>query len=103
MEWRRPRDGLKPYGAWILEKLALADRVAKSRSGRMPVIFTPKAVGSLLTTLCLNTRGKLVQKGVSVLKDSLGEQVLDKRLSLCYDALADYAPGSSRSISTSAT
>jgi len=94
LEWRRPCDSLRPYASRILEKLALADRVAENTSGQLPVIFTPKAVGSLLATLCLNTSGKLVQKGVSVLKDSLGEQVLDKRLSLWDDALVDYAPGS---------
>lgn len=61
---------------------------------KMPVLFTPHAVGIVLSTLDLNTNGKMVQKGASLLANRVGEKVLDERITIVDDPHVDYASGS---------
>lgn len=60
----------------------------------LPVLFTPNALEFLLSTFEMNTNGKLVQKGASVLAKRVGEQVLGKDVTIADDPLVDYASGS---------
>jgi len=92
--WRRPTDDLMPQTRRVAEKIRLAGRTAPPVAGQLPVIFAPKAVGVLLASLAMNTNGKYVQKGVSILKDRRGEKIVDERITLWDDSLVDYAPGS---------
>ncbi len=78
----------------VVEWMRLSDREARLGAEEMPVLFTPCALDFLLATFETNTNGKVVQKGASVLAKRLGERVLDPRVTLWDDPLADYRPGS---------
>ena len=78
----------------VAEWIRLSEREVKLGAEEMPVLFTPNALDFLLATFETNTNGKVVQKGASVLAKRLGERVLDERVTLWDDPLADYRPGS---------
>jgi PmbA protein len=85
-------DGLADRIIWQLE---MAKKKAAVSTGLLPVIFTPIGVASaLMSPLMLAFNGKTVLEGASPLKDKLGEQVFDKRLSLWDDATIAYGVGS---------
>jgi PmbA protein len=85
-------DGLADRVIWQLE---MAKKKAAVSTKLLPVIFTPLGVASaLLSPLVLAFNGKSVLEGASPLKDKLGEQVFDKRLSLWDDATIAYGVGS---------
>ncbi|MFW6118174.1 MAG: TldD/PmbA family protein [Chloroflexota bacterium] len=85
-------DGLANRVIWQLE---MAKKKAAVSTKLLPVIFTPLGVASaLLSPLVLAFNGKSVVEGASPLKDKLGEQVFDKRLSLWDDATIAYGVGS---------
>jgi len=85
-------DGLADRVIWQLE---MAKKKAAVSTKLLPVIFTPNGVASaLLSPLVLAFNGKSVLEGASPLKDKLGEQVFDKKLSLWDDATIAYGIGS---------
>jgi len=85
-------DGLADRVMWQLE---MAKKKAAVSTKLLPVIFTPNGVASaLLSPLVLAFNGKSVLEGASPLKDKLGEQVFDKKLSLWDDATVAYGVGS---------
>jgi len=85
-------DGLADRVIWQLE---MAKKKAAVSTKLLPVIFTPIGVASaLLSPLVLAFNGKSVLEGASPLKDELGEQVFDKKLSLWDDATIAYGVGS---------
>jgi PmbA protein len=85
-------DGLADRVIWQLE---MAKKKAAVSTKLLPVIFSPLGVASaLLSPLLLAFNGKSVLEGASPLKDKLGEQVFDKRLSLWDDATIAYGVGS---------
>ena len=77
-----------------VEWIRLCQREVHPAGGEMPVIFTPRALESLLESLDANTNGKTVQKGASILAQQVGQKVLDERISLWDDPTVDYASGS---------
>jgi PmbA protein len=73
----------------------MAKKKATVPSKRLPTVFTSNGVASvLLSPLVLAFSGKAVLEGASPLKDKLGEQVFDKKLSLWDDATVAYRVGS---------
>jgi len=78
----------------VVEWIRLSEKEARLGEEELPVLFTPNALDFLLATFESNTNGKLVQKGASVLAKRVGERVLDARVTLWDDPLADYAPAS---------
>jgi PmbA protein len=85
-------DGLADRVIWQLE---MAKKKAAVSTKLLPVIFTPVGVASaLMSPLMLAFNGKSVLEGASPLKDKLGEQVFDKKLSLWDDATIAYGVGS---------
>ncbi|MFW6105698.1 MAG: TldD/PmbA family protein [Chloroflexota bacterium] len=79
----------------VIWQLEMAKKKAAVSTKLLPVIFTPLGVASaLLSPLVLAFNGKSVLDGASPLKDKLGEQVFDKRLSLWDDATIAYGVGS---------
>ncbi len=79
----------------VIWQLDMARRTAAVSTKLLPIIFTPHGVASvLLSPLVLAFNGKTVLEGASPLKDKLGRQVFDKRLSLWDDATAAYRVGS---------
>ena len=80
----------------VIRQLELAKGKATVSTKPLPVIFTPHGVAStFLTPIALAFNGKTVLEGASPLKDKLGEQVFDSKLSLWDDATLAYRVGSS--------
>ena len=79
----------------VIRQLEMAREKATVSAKVLPVIFTPRGVASaLMSPIALGFNGKTVLEGASPLKDKLGEQVFDKRLSLWDDATIPYGVGS---------
>jgi PmbA protein len=79
----------------VIWQLEMAKGKATISTKVLPIIFTPRGVASaLLSPLVLAFNGKAVFEGASPLKDKLGEQVFDKKLSLWDDATVSYGVGS---------
>jgi PmbA protein len=77
---------------WQLE---MAKKKATVSTKVLPIVFTPPGVASaLLSPLVLAFSGKAVLEGASPLRDKLGEQVFDQKLSLWDDATVAYRVGS---------
>jgi len=87
--------GIDDLADRVIWQLEMAKRKAAVSTKLLPVIFTPNGVASaLLSPLVLAFNGKSVLEGASPLKDKLGEQVFDKKLSLWDDATIAYGVGS---------
>jgi PmbA protein len=79
----------------VIWQLEMAKKKAAVSTKPLPVIFTPIGVATaLMSPLMLAFNGKSVFEGASPLKDKLGEQVFDKKLSLWDDATIAYGVGS---------
>ncbi len=86
---------MKPYVKRILWKADLARKVVPVKTKRMPVLFSPWAMTTLLEAFELGVNGKRIQKGSSPLLNRRGEKVLDDRVTLVDDGTLDYGLGSS--------
>jgi PmbA protein len=87
--------GIDDLANRVIWQLEMAKKKAAVSTKLLPVIFTPIGVASaLLSPLVLAFNGKSVLEGASPLKDKLGEQVFDKKLSLWDDATIAYGVGS---------
>jgi PmbA protein len=85
-------DELVDRVVWHLE---MAKKEATVPTKLLPIIFTSQGVASaLLSPLVLAVNGKAVLEGASPLRDKLGEQVFDRKLSLWDDATVAYRVGS---------
>jgi len=79
----------------VIRQLEMAKAKATVSAKPLPVVFTPPGVGGvLMSPLILAFSGKTVVEGASPLKDRLGEEVFDGRLSLRDDATVAYGVGS---------
>jgi len=87
-------DDILRHARKVAEWIRLGQREVSLAEERLPVLFTPKALGIMLGSLEANTNGKTVQKGASILSGRVGERVLDERVTLWDDPLVDYASGS---------
>ncbi len=87
--------GIDDLAGRVIWQLEMAKKKAAVSTKLLPVIFTPNGVASaLLSPLVLAFNGKSVLEGASPLKDKLGKQVFDKKLSLWDDATVAYGVGS---------
>ena len=85
----------KPIAEEVIRQLELAKRNVSISTNSMPVIFTPLGVASsLIAPLVSAFSGKMVFDGASPLKDKLGEQFFDPKLSLWDDPTLPYQVGS---------
>ena len=69
----------------LAEKLHLAKRSATVKSGRMPVIFSPTGALVLALPMLPAINGKNVYKGISPMRDKLGEKLFDEKLTVIDD------------------
>lgn len=92
--WRQPLDSVEDLARTVLDKMVQARTIVPAGLEVMPMIFVPKSLGNLLGPLTIALNGKHVQKGSSVLRDKLGEQVLDERITITDDPTVPFAPGS---------
>jgi len=87
--------GIDDLADRVIWQLEMAKKKATVSTKLLPMIFTPLGVASaLLSPLVLAFNGKAILEGTSPLKNKLGEQVFDKRLSLWDDATVAYSVGS---------
>ena len=87
--------GIDDLADRVIWQLEMAKKKATVSTKLLPMIFTPLGVASaLLSPLVLAFNAKAVLEGASPLKNKLGEQVFDKRLSLWDDATVAYSVGS---------
>jgi len=78
---------------------ALADKVINMfkigrnnipfKGGTMPILFTPKALSDILAAFGSGISGSSVSKGISPLVGKLNEKILNERISILDDGLAD--------------
>jgi PmbA protein len=91
----RLSDNIDDLADRVIWQLEMAKEKAAVSTKLLPIIFTPNGVASaLLSPLVLAFNGKSVLEGASPLKDKLGAQVFDKKLSLWDDATIAYGVGS---------
>ncbi len=91
----RLSDNIDDLADRVVWQLEMAKKKAAVSTKMLPIIFTPNGIASaLLTPVVLAFNGKSVLEGASPLKDKLGEQVFDKKLSLWDDATIAYGVGS---------
>ncbi|MCX7912822.1 MAG: TldD/PmbA family protein [Dehalococcoidales bacterium] len=76
--------------AKVSRQLELAREIAKAPTRKLPVVFTPDGVISLITPLMTALNGKTVLEGASPLGDKLGKPVFDRKFSLRDDPLVPY-------------
>jgi PmbA protein len=87
-------DDLDKHLTKVLSDLKLAEKEVEISTASYPVVFTSKAIGTLLSTFETGCNGKMVQKGVSPLTGKLGQKIIDERISIYDDPTIDYADGS---------
>ncbi len=79
-----------------IRKFDLAKTVVPVSTRRMPVIFTPRGVASvLLPRFGVALSGKSVLQGASALSDKLGQPLFDPRLTIVDDSTISGKPASS--------
>lgn len=79
----------------VIWQLEMAKKKATVPTKLLPIVFTSQGVASaLLGPLVLAFSGKAVLEGASPLKDKLGQEFFDRRLSLWDDATVAYRVGS---------
>ncbi len=66
----------------LLEKLDRARRASKIKSGNMPVIFAPLSMMSLIRSISLGVDAVNVKRGISPLKDRIGDKVLSEKITI---------------------
>jgi PmbA protein len=81
--------------AKAIELFRKAEKIAPVNSGEIPVIFMPEGLLLLLLSLFLAVDGKNVLLGASPLRDKLGEQIADPRLTIVDDPFVKFGPGTS--------
>jgi PmbA protein len=78
----------------ICGNLRHARKSAKAGNAKMPVLFSHDAMYLFWMALSMGVNGKMLQKKSSPLQDRIGEQMLDKRLTIIDDPHRDLAAGS---------
>ncbi len=78
---RKPED-LEGIMARAIDDFRLAKQSATIDSGKKTVIFTPRAMAELFEFLVAGVDGKNVEKGVSPIREKMGEQILDDRITV---------------------
>lgn len=78
-----------------IEYFRMAEKIAPVETGEMPVIFTPGGLIALLLSLGLAVDGKNVYLGASPLRDKLGQQIADPRLTIIDDPFVEFGPNTS--------
>jgi PmbA protein len=92
--WRQPFDSIAEITGTAVRKMRDAANVVPARLETMPMVFVPKALHNLFMSLSVALNGKQVHKGASVLKDRIGDQILDDRLTVFDDPTVPFAPAS---------
>jgi PmbA protein len=90
-----PVSDISEITAVVLQQLEFSRKQASVNTGEMPVIFTPRGLGSaLISPLMAGFNGKIVLEGSSPIGNKTGQTVFNDNFSLYDDPCIDYQPGS---------
>lgn len=78
----------------IIENLKWGEKIVSVGSGKMPVIFTPKAALVLILSIISGLNGKMVLKKISPLTSQKNKKLWSDLLTLYSDGTIDFALGS---------
>ena len=78
----------------IIENLKWGDKIVPVESGKMPVIFTPKAALVLILSIISGLNGKMVLKKISPLAVQKNKKLWSDALTFYSDGTIDFALGS---------
>lgn len=78
----------------IIENLEWGEKIVPIESGKMPVIFTPKAALVLILPIISGLNGKMVLKKISPLAAQQNKKLWSDLLTLYSDGTIDFASGS---------
>ncbi|GAI76247.1 unnamed protein product [marine sediment metagenome] len=78
----------------IIESLKWGDKIVPIESGKMPVIFTPKAVLVLILPIISGLNGKMVLKKISPLASQKNKKLWSDLLTIYSDGTISFALGS---------
>lgn len=78
----------------IIENLKWGDKIVPVESGKIPVIFTPKAALVLILPIISGLNGKMVLKKISPLAAQKNKKLWSDLLTLYSDGTIDFAAGS---------
>ncbi len=79
--------------ARVLEDLRMSQSMAKPPRGKVPVLFGPRVMSSLIRAIGMGLSGRRVAKGESPLAGKLSERIAHESLTLIDDPLTDFAVG----------
>ncbi|MBS3762628.1 MAG: TldD/PmbA family protein [Planctomycetes bacterium] len=92
--WGQPFTSIEDITDTALEKMEKGKVIAPAKSEVMPMIFTPKSAGTLLSPIMTALNGKRVQKGSSILAGRLDEKIVDERIAIFDDPTVPFGPSS---------
>ncbi|QNO16043.1 TldD/PmbA family protein [Alkalicella caledoniensis] len=76
----------QPITGEDVEKLISMHKIAQNRvkgiGGKLPVIFSGKAMGSLILRVLAGVNSDIILKGISPVKDKMGEQVFSQNITI---------------------
>lgn len=78
----------------VIENLEWGEKIVPVESGKMPVIFTPKAALVLILPIISGLNGKMVLKKISPLTSHKNKKLWSDLLTLYSDGTIDFASGS---------
>ncbi len=78
----------------IMENFKWAEKIVPLKSGKMPVIFTPKAALTLILPIISGLNGKMVWEKISPLANQKNKKLWSELLTLYNDGTIDFALGS---------
>ncbi|MBI2934103.1 MAG: TldD/PmbA family protein [Chloroflexi bacterium] len=91
----RPISGGRHISDSMIEQLERSRETASVASGKLPVVFLPRAVaGSMLFALAQAFNGRVVFQGASPVANKLGQKVFDKKVKIWDDPTIAFRPGS---------
>lgn len=73
----------------LVKKHQISDTHLEIETSKMPVVFSGAAMGALMTRLLAGVNSELVEKGVSPLKNKLGEKISSDLLTVYDDAILE--------------
>ena len=81
------------YIRFVIDLYNASSREARVQPGKMEVLFLPETLYVLMWRLQSGTNGRNVYQKVSPLLGKVGEQLFDKKVTVCDDPLNDQIPG----------
>ncbi|MFA5032931.1 MAG: TldD/PmbA family protein [bacterium] len=84
----------KKFADNIIKRVELARKVATMPTKKMNVIFMPRAIPTLISSIMIGVNGKQIQKKTSPITSKLGEKILDEKLSITDDGTLDFCTSS---------